>query len=286
MIELLKRLRSLLAAGFLRFWERHMRSIVLTCLIALFALAYFWNSIFISIYPGQKGVLWTRFHGGVSDRIYGEGLNVIYPWDIMYIYDLRVQERHIALQFLDTSGLVIKAQISVRFRPDPQRLHLLHRHIGPDYMEKVVFPDVTSAFRVVLGGLNYQEIFTKPESELLAAIRARLSKNLEANFIIMDYVLLENLELPETLQAAIQEKQVYEQILLSYKYRLETEEKEVERKKLEGKGIAAFEAESGVAILQWAGIEATAKFAESENSKIIIIGTDSGSLPVILSAEK
>jgi len=283
MMQFLKTLRKRLSKGVLRFWEKYMRAIVLTSLIALFLLAYFWDSIFISIFPGEKGVMWRRFHQGVVlNKVYEEGLHTIFPWDILYIYDTRVHERHVQLQFLDTTGLVIKVDISVRFHPQFKNLPKLHQEVGPDYVEKVVFPEVTSAFRVVLGGLSYQAIYSASESELLSLIRKKLSEKLEAKYIVLDMILLENLELPQMVQAAIQEKQVYQQVLLSYEYRLKSEALEVERKTLEGQGIAAFQDVSGIPILQWAGIEATAKFADSPNSKIIIIGTDSDSLPVIL----
>jgi hypothetical protein len=39
-------------------------------------------------------------------------------------------------------------------------------------------------------------------------------------------------------------------------------------------------------LLKWKGIEATEKFADAPNTKIVIVGTDSSGLPVILSADK
>ena len=38
-------------------------------------------------------------------------------------------------------------------------------------------------------------------------------------------------------------------------------------------------------LLKWKGIEATLKIAESPNTKIVIIGNEAGSLPIILGGD-
>jgi regulator of protease activity HflC (stomatin/prohibitin superfamily) len=68
---------------------------------------------------------------------------------------------------------------------------------------------------------------------------------------------------------------------------LEREQKEAERKRIEAKGIADFQAivTKGISQnpLRWKGIEATEKLASSSNAKIVIVGGKDG-LPLILNA--
>merc|ERR1711935_246480 len=70
---------------------------------------------------------------------------------------------------------------------------------------------------------------------------------------------------------------------------LTKEKQEAERKKVEASGISAFQkiVSEGIspALLQWKGIEATEKLAESPNSKIVIMGNTKESLPVILGGD-
>src|SRR5262249_43144556 len=68
--------------------------VVYTALVlTLIALGFLWPRIFISVPPGHGAVLYRYFHGGtVTERIWGEGLSVIPPWDKMTIYDLRLQD--------------------------------------------------------------------------------------------------------------------------------------------------------------------------------------------------
>ncbi len=65
-------------------------------ILALFALIFvigLSNSLFVTINPGEKGVLFKRFGGGLQvDKTYSQGFHVIAPWNDMIVYDLRIQE--------------------------------------------------------------------------------------------------------------------------------------------------------------------------------------------------
>ena len=89
----------------------------------LFLVVYFIQYIFITIKPGEAGVLYRRLQGGTDlSQVYTEGLNIIFPWDIMYVYDTRIHERFISTNVLSSDGLTIKMDVTVRFFPDKKRL--------------------------------------------------------------------------------------------------------------------------------------------------------------------
>src|SRR6202043_1552503 len=67
--------------------------LLLVLVVVLFVAIYFWRDVFITIRSGEVGVLYLRFGGGTqTDRVLGEGLKIIAPWDRLFIYDVRVQE--------------------------------------------------------------------------------------------------------------------------------------------------------------------------------------------------
>jgi regulator of protease activity HflC (stomatin/prohibitin superfamily) len=70
---------------------------------------------------------------------------------------------------------------------------------------------------------------------------------------------------------------------------LKKELQEAKRKTIKAGGIADFQriVSEGISpqLLKWKVLEATEKFADSPNTKIVIMGNDAGGLPVILSAE-
>jgi regulator of protease activity HflC (stomatin/prohibitin superfamily) len=63
------------------------------------------------------------------------------------------------------------------------------------------------------------------------------------------------------------------------------EKQEAERKRIEARGVADFQdiVAKGISepLLRWKGIEATEKLANSQNTKVIIVGGKDG-LPLIL----
>jgi regulator of protease activity HflC (stomatin/prohibitin superfamily) len=73
-------------------------------------------------------------------------------------------------------------------------------------------------------------------------------------------------------------------------FTIEKERLEADRKRIEAQGIADFQkiVSAGLtsSYLKWKGIEATEHMATSTNTKIVMVGNSSNSMPVILSADK
>ncbi|HTC78835.1 MAG TPA: SPFH domain-containing protein, partial [Terriglobales bacterium] len=111
-------------------------------------------------------------------------------------------------------------------------------------------------------------------------------KELTPRGIIPENVLLRDIQLPATLRAAIEAKQQAEQESLAMSFRLQKERQEADRKRIEAEGIRDFQktVTAGISeqLLTWKGIEATEKLADSQNSKIIVIGNSKNGLPLIL----
>lgn len=263
-------------------WFKHKIRIAICGLSISFFLVFFWNNIFISIYPGQGGVLWRRFAGTDLTTTYGEGLHVIFPWDKMYVYELRIQELRQQVALLSSNGLLIEVDVSTRYRPYRDSLPRLHQNIGPEYVDKIVEPETVSALRQVLGNYRPDEIYAKDEHGLLREIKERLANEISGTFVNIEEILVTKLMLPQGIQESIQNKLTQEQQALSYEFILAKEKAERERRRIMAMGIREFEEIAGVSMLQWRGIEATKELATSDNAKFIVIGTDSQELPVIL----
>ena len=67
---------------------------------------------------------------------------------------------------------------------------------------------------------------------------------------------------------------------------LAKERQEADRKRIEAKGISDFQTivAAGISeqLLRWKGIEATEKLANSQNTKVIIVGAGKDGLPIIM----
>ncbi len=253
-------------------------------LIIILALS---SSIFLTIEPGKKGVLFKRFGGGLDkENIYGQGFHVIAPWNHMFIYDVRTNEGLEKMTVLSKNGLNIQVELSYRYNPLPAQIGFLHDEIGPNYLNRIIIPEIRSATREVIGKYLPEELYSSKRETIQDEIFQRTSENISEKHLELDAILIREVELPTTLQEAIERKLKEEQASLEYEFRLERERKEAERKVIEAQAKAdankILNASLTDKILQDKGIEATLELAKSTNSKVVIVGGQEGGLPLIL----
>lgn len=279
---LLLRLRS--------YVRKHTLPLMLGGLVFTFFAVYLANRIFILIGPGEAGVLFRRLQSGTqTERIYGEGLSIIAPWNRMYIYNVRVQEHPEVVLALSSNGLTIRVDVSMRYFPDYPELPILHQKVGPDYAAKVVIPEVIAGAREVIGKYKPDELYTLKTSAISDAIIRSVVRSLKEKFITLDDVNIKNITLPATVTLAIENKLKEEQLAKEYEFRIEREELEAQRLLIQSGGISAFNA--GIIptltpeLLRFKGIEATLELSASPNSKVIVIGGGSDGLPLILNTD-
>ncbi len=260
----------------------------ITLLVTLLIVLLLWNRMVITVYAGQDGVLFKRWGGTVVDKIYHEGIHIIFPWDIMTKYDVRIQKRKLEFSALSKQGLNIKVNVSVRFKPEIATLGILHQKIGPNYVDSVVIPEVKSVVRRYFGNYSDEEIYTS-KGAILEKIRNDLSKRLSDNYIILDDLIITNIEFPEIVRKSIQDKIAQYHNYKAYEYKINIAKLESDRKVIEANGISKYKDIISKNItnkyLEWAGIQATVKLAESPNAKIIVIGSNKNGLPLILNTE-
>jgi prohibitin 1 len=240
-----------------------------------------------TIPAGHGGVLFRPFGGGVdTSKVYEEGFHWVAPWNDMVKYDLRLQEREEAMDVLARNGLSIHLDVSFRFLPIAQELPKLHREIGPDYAEKVVMPQIRSSARKVIGQYLPEELYSTKREIIQEEIYHETDSILRTKHIHLDAVLIRSVKLPASIAEAIERKLRQEQEAMEYEFRIQKEQKEAERKRIEALGIKQFQdiVSSGLNpyLLRWKGIEATQALANSQNTKIIIIGSPKEGLPIIL----
>jgi len=271
-------------------WLRIRRSLkgyfFLVSILGLLFFAVFFNRIVNFVRPGEAGVIWKPFFGGTQiDTLYKEGLQLLWPWDKLYIYNVRVQQIPHTFDALSKNGLAIHFETSIRYQPVKETLPVLHQEIGPDYVEKVVKPEVQAHVRKIVANYLPDEIYTS-EGYLLEIIRQGAMAAMRERNILLDDLLIKRMDLPDTIKAAIERKLSAEQLSLQYDYLLIKERKEAERKRIEATGIRDFQLVSSEGgnfkqYLNFYGIEATLELAKSNNSKMLLMGNRDNGLPLL-----
>jgi regulator of protease activity HflC (stomatin/prohibitin superfamily) len=310
-----------------RLWRRligrHLPSVSLALMVALLVAVVLYPYTIITVHSGMVGVLWKRFNGydlycwcfvgrgTILDprELRDEGLHIVWPWDKLFQYDLRLQSTTQTYNAISKDGVNVTVQINIRYQLLHNSVAVLHKFIGPQYLTSVVSPEIGSRTREVISQYTAEEVYTSREA-IQEKIRNEAQKSLGAHldqlvqpeameqpdpkhfkdFLqnsiqILDTLVL-SIELPPAIVAAInrQTEQFYQ--IQEFKFRVEREAQESRRKQIEANGIAAFQRTVSQGIsesyLRWRGIEATLALAQSPNTKIVIIGGGKDGLPIIL----
>ena len=252
-------------------------------LFLVLSVGKFW----VTIQPGERGVIFRKFSTGLDkENIYPPGFTIVAPWNEIYLYEVKEQKEEESMDVLDKNGLGISLDITVRFHPVYDKIGFLHEEFGDAYKQRLVIPEVRSSVRKVMGRYEAEEIYSTKRSEVETAIVSETALILEANNVQMKTLLIRSISLPDKIRIAIDDKLKQEQEAAAYKYRLEKERSEAQRKIIAAEG----EAESNriinssltPSLLKMRGIEATLKLAESPNAKVVVVGSGKDGMPLIL----
>lgn len=255
-------------------------------LIVLAAAAFiFRDRIFVTVDTGEVVVVYYRLFGGTQhNRIGGEGLHIIAPWDKSYRYVVRSQTLVQPLTVLSSNGLAVTLDAQIRFHPIPDMVPHLHRRFGPDYVTAFVTPQLKSSVQRVVGQFLAEEIYGSETGASVNRIFENTKQLIGGEFLEIEDVALFNIKLPEQVQTAIQNKVEAEQNALAAVFEVQEEREKAKQKQEEAKGMQEYaRLVSGIprSVLQWKGIEATLELAKSPNAKIVVIGAK-GDLPLLL----
>ncbi|MGN7614337.1 prohibitin family protein, partial [Magnetococcales bacterium HHB-1] len=259
---------------------------VVITLVLIMILIMLWSRIFIVIRPGEAGVIYRPFTTGtVTNYVYPEGLHIINPFNHMAVYNTRLQVLLHSFEALTNHGLPIRMDIAIRFSPIYELVGLLHQNVGPDYPQKIIIPQVESVIRQKVGDYSPEDIYTNKKN-ILSNIITLAIEEVGQLYINVDEIIIRSLELPAEIKEAIERKLVYEQRYHSYKFRIALEKKEAERKRIEALGRMVHQDIISLTLtdkfIKHMSVQATEKLSQSDNAKVVIIGSGKEGLPVIL----
>ena len=264
-----------------RWWGmlgRNLPGLSIVLMATLLLGIVLWPYMVITVPSGQVGVLWQRFLGFDTycgcfvDRgtmlnpreLREEGLHVIAPWNRLFLYDLRLQSKSDVYHAISKDGVSVTAQINIRYQLLHDSAGVLHKFIGPNYFDTILSPEIGAQARDVISKYSAQEVYTSREkiqqeirdnaqrilSEKLNKLvqPAAMEENdpqhyndfLASSILILDTLVL-GIDLPPEIVAAINRQTEQYYMIQEYKYRVQREAEESQRKMIEANGIEAFE---------------------------------------------
>jgi prohibitin 1 len=244
------------------------------------------SSMFTIVPAGHVGV--QVLFGKVYPEILPEGLHIINPLISVRNMSVRTQEVFEHAESPSKEGLNVVLEVSLLYHVNPEAAARLYQQVGPDYDQVVLIPQFRSAIRGVTVQHESKDLYTSGREMIANQIGEDLKKNLADRGMVLEQVLLRRIQLPQMVEAAINDKLAAEQQAQRMQFVLAKETQEAERKRIEAKGIQDFQniVSQGLSesLLRWKGIETTKLLAESANAKVIIVGGRDG-LPLILNTD-
>ncbi|GAA4742795.1 prohibitin family protein [Flavisolibacter ginsenosidimutans] len=256
-------------------------------------------SCFVQIDAGQVGV--KKLFGKVQPEVLNSGLNFVNPLVTVERLDVRTQnytmsgqtdEGHKtgddAIRVLTSDGLEVTIDLTVLYRVIPSEAPKLIRETGADYEDKIVRP--ISRTRIRDNAVYYEAValYSTKRDEF----QSRIFKGIETDFknrgLLLENLLVRNITLPATVKSTIEQKIQAEQESQKMQFILAKERQEADRKRVEAQGIADYQKIISESLtdkqLQYEQIKAMKEMAQSQNAKIIMMGSKNA--PVILDAKE
>jgi prohibitin 1 len=240
---------------------------------------------FTQIPAGHVGVV--DFFGVVSDNTLRAGINTVNPMANVIKYSIQTQEHKESMQVLSREGLTIGLEVSALYRLNPDSAARVYKTVaGGDYETIILIPQFRSICRAVTASFQASALYSTERERLGASIQDELARAVAPRGVTIESAPIRNVALPTQLTEAIEQKQRADQESQRMEFILTKEKQEADRKRIEAKGIADFQTivAAGISeqLLRWKGVEATEKIANSQNTKVIIIGAGKDGLPIIL----
>ncbi len=266
--------------------------------IALVVLGILVSSI-VQIGPGEIGV--KVLFGKVQNSVLASGLHFVNPLLEIQHLDVRTQNYTMssvhdegdragddAIRVLTSDGLEVVIDLTVLYRVVGSEAPRLLQETGFDFRDKIVRPLCRTKIRD--NAVYYQaiELYSLKRDEF----QDRIYKSIEGDFkkrgLLLEQLLVRNITLPASVRLTIEQKINAEQEAQKMQFVLQKERQEAERKRVEAQGISDYQHIISESLtdkqLQYESIKAMKELAQSQNSKMIIMGR--GNTPIILDGKQ
>ncbi|MFW9257276.1 SPFH domain-containing protein [Nostoc sp. CALU 546] len=255
-------------------------------LIGSIAVLNSFSRFLVIVPPGNVGVV--NLFGEVPETTLNPGVHLLNPFSKVLNFSTRLKDIKENIDATSQEGLSLNLDVSLQYKLDPQKAATVYKTIGTDETQLVI-SRFRSTVRAITANYPANAIYSTKRQEIAQKIDQQLTQEIPALGFIVEEALLRNIKMPDTLQAAIQNKLKTEQENQQMKFVLEKERQEAERKLIEARGIADSQKilSGGLTnqVLQLRAIEATEKLAQSNNSKLVIIGSEKGAVPIMIQPE-
>lgn len=286
-----------------RVGRKRGKILALAFIVGVFALLVISSSVVV-VDQTEVGVV--KVLGRVQDEPLQPGLHFVTPFITevvrMPTYEKTMEmvgERHI--KALTSEGLPVYFDMAVQYKIDPMKAPQVYSTLK-NY-EVWMESRIRAHARDIVAQYKAEDLYTEKREFIQSDFESRLDEEFRPYGILITAVLIRNIDLPESVEEAIQAKIEAKQEAERMQFIVQKEELEAKRKEVEAQGIARANQIIGESLrnnpeyVQWYYLQVLDEFAKSSNNAVIVVpvpsafypGVDrnvSANVPLILPAQK
>jgi regulator of protease activity HflC (stomatin/prohibitin superfamily) len=245
---------------------------------------------------GHIGV--QKLFGKVETAVLYEGLNFVNPfvsvtelstqtanYTMSGVADEGKKQGDDAIRVMSADGLEITIDLTVLYRVSAADAPRLIREVGEGYEDKFVRPITRSRIRENAVRFSAVDLYSVQREAFQTSIRTTIESDFRQRGLTLEQLLVRNITLPQSVKESIERKITAIQDAQRMEYVLEKGKQEAELKRVEAKGVADAQRILSEAltdkVLQYESIKAQRDLANSQNTKVVIMGGKGGA-PFIL----
>lgn len=195
----------------------------------------FW---FKTVPAGERGVH-LQWGDTVTDEEFQPGPHYVMPIrDGVYNMNVRYQSMTISdLSIKTEDGLNLKGQATLRYRVRPDQAVEVYDNYGRDYQKTLALEqEFRDALKNTADSYN-EEIYKGKRTQYTNDVEASLRSDLNGTGIEVDAVQIENINLPPSVEEAIENKVSKKHEIQAAERQVEVERQQARAKKVEARGI-------------------------------------------------
>lgn len=200
-------------------------------------LGIFANNFIFVVDGGERAIRMSALKG-LQSHVYGEGMHFKMPFiDTIIRFEIRTQPTMIHSTTGTNDMQTVNVSMRLLYRPIPENLPIILSNIGQNYDERII-PSI--------GNEVLKSTIAQYNAEQLISMRERVSKEIKDNLqkraleysILLDDVSITDLQFSPEFTAAIEQKQVAQQMAERSKFIVFKREEETKAAVLRAEGEA------------------------------------------------
>jgi regulator of protease activity HflC (stomatin/prohibitin superfamily) len=247
------------------------------------------------VQEGEIGIVET--FGFIDENYHDAGIVFKNPFSKLIIIDKKTKEYTMSsistegekegddsIKTISSDVVKVSLNTTIFYRIRPDMASALYKEVGLDFDEKIIRPLYRTIARESSTKFKAMEIFSSNISDYEEEIKAKFESNSTfSKYFILENVSNKDMNLPNTIQVAINEKISAGQELQEMEFKISQEENKIQIKKSEADGIAKAQNEIQANLtgkyLMWYQIDALKAIADSDCQAIILMPFDSSLSP-------